>query len=113
LHNPIAHELAELLSENFLRDAGHNLPQSRKVFRRFHQPVHNDQLPFTADRCQRSRQWAPNYWIGTSRVIMAFYEGELWKNELEAIAMPMLESYGVILCGTSPGYVFDEFPNGL
>ena len=37
----------------------------------------------------------------------AFYEGELWKNELEAIAMPMLESYDVILCETSDGYVFD------
>ena len=38
----------------------------------------------------------------------AFYEGDLWKNELEAIAMPMLESYDVILCETSPGYVCDE-----
>lgn len=37
----------------------------------------------------------------------AFYEGELWKNELEAIAMPLIESYDVILCETSPGYVFD------
>lgn len=37
----------------------------------------------------------------------AFYGGDLWKNELEAIAMPMLESYDVILCETSPGYVFD------
>jgi hypothetical protein len=37
----------------------------------------------------------------------AFYGGELWKNELEAIAMPMLESYDVILCETSPGCVFD------
>jgi len=37
----------------------------------------------------------------------AFYEGELWKNELESIAMPMLESYDVILCETSAGYVFD------
>jgi len=36
-----------------------------------------------------------------------FYEGELWKNELEAIAMPMLESYDVILCETSTGYVCD------
>jgi len=36
-----------------------------------------------------------------------FYEGELWKNELEAIAMPMLESYDVILCETAPGYVCD------
>jgi hypothetical protein len=37
----------------------------------------------------------------------AFYEGELWKNELESIAMPMLESYDVILCETSEGCVFD------
>jgi hypothetical protein len=37
----------------------------------------------------------------------AFYEGELWKNELEAIAMPLIDSYDVILCETSPGYVFD------
>ena len=37
----------------------------------------------------------------------AFYNGELWKNELEAIAMPMLESYDVILCETSSGYVCD------
>jgi len=36
-----------------------------------------------------------------------FYEGELWKNELEALAMPLLESYDVILCETSPGYVCD------
>ena len=36
-----------------------------------------------------------------------FYEGALWKNELEAIAMPMLESYDVILCETSQGYVCD------
>jgi hypothetical protein len=36
-----------------------------------------------------------------------FYEGELWKNELESIAMPMIDSYDVILCETSRGYVFD------
>jgi hypothetical protein len=36
-----------------------------------------------------------------------FYEGELWKNELEAIAMPMIDSYDVILCETSSGYVSD------
>jgi NIPSNAP len=41
------------------------------------------------------------------RLKEAFYEGELWKNELEAIAMPMLDSYDVILCETSPGCVFD------
>jgi hypothetical protein len=39
------------------------------------------------------------------RMRNAFYEGELWTNELEAIAMHMLESYDVILCETSPGYV--------
>jgi hypothetical protein len=38
----------------------------------------------------------------------AFYEGELWKNELEAIAMPMVDSYDVILCETSTGYVEDS-----
>ena len=36
-----------------------------------------------------------------------FYEGELWKNELESIAMSMLDSYDVILCETSSGYVCD------
>jgi hypothetical protein len=41
------------------------------------------------------------------RMRTAFYEGKLWKNELEAIAMPMRESYDVILCETSPGAVFD------
>jgi hypothetical protein len=37
-----------------------------------------------------------------------FYEGGLWKDELEAIAMPMIESYDVILCETPPGYVCDR-----
>jgi hypothetical protein len=37
----------------------------------------------------------------------AFYEGDLWKNELEAIAMPLLESYDVTLCETSPGCVWN------
>src|SRR5687768_6048578 len=36
-----------------------------------------------------------------------FYEGELWKNELESIAMPMIERYDVMLCETSSGCVFD------
>jgi hypothetical protein len=36
----------------------------------------------------------------------AFYEGDLWKQELEAIAMPMLESYDVILTETGPGLVW-------
>ena len=38
----------------------------------------------------------------------AFYEGELWLNELEAIAMPMLESYDVHLTETGPGFVTFE-----
>ena len=37
----------------------------------------------------------------------AFYGGELWKNELEGLAMPLLESYDVILCEATPGCVFD------
>ena len=37
----------------------------------------------------------------------AFYGGDLWKKELERLAMPLLESYDVILCETSPGCVFD------
>ncbi len=41
------------------------------------------------------------------RMREAFYEGDVWKGELEAVAMPMLESYDVILCETSHGYVFD------
>jgi hypothetical protein len=41
------------------------------------------------------------------RMKEAFYEGELWKNELEAVATPMLDSYDVILCETSPGLVCD------
>ena len=36
-----------------------------------------------------------------------FYESEYWKNELEPIAMPLLDSYDVILCESSTGYVDD------
>jgi hypothetical protein len=42
----------------------------------------------------------------------AFYEGELWKNELEAIAMPMIDSYDVILCETTPRTVYDVPTDG-
>jgi NIPSNAP len=42
------------------------------------------------------------------RLKTAFYEGDLWKDELEAIAMPMLDSYGVTLCEKAPGYVCDN-----
>ena len=41
------------------------------------------------------------------RMKEAFYGSELWKNELERIAAPLLDSYDVILCETSPGCVFD------
>jgi hypothetical protein len=37
----------------------------------------------------------------------AFYEGPRWKNELEAIAMPMLESYSVALTASLPFFVDD------
>ena len=36
-----------------------------------------------------------------------FYEGVLWKNELEEVAMPMLDSYDVILCEVPDGFVND------
>jgi len=39
------------------------------------------------------------------RMKKEFYEGELWTTELEAIAMPMLERYEVILTETSSGFV--------
>ena len=42
----------------------------------------------------------------------AFYGSDLWKNELEPLAMPLLDSYDVILCETSPGCVFD-WPNAI
>jgi len=35
----------------------------------------------------------------------AFYGGELWKNELESIAMPMVDSYDVVLTETVEGFV--------
>jgi hypothetical protein len=44
------------------------------------------------------------------RMKHAFYDGDEWKGELEAIAMPMIESYAVVLCTTSPEYVFDGPP---
>lgn len=39
------------------------------------------------------------------RMKKEFYEGKLWVNELEAIAMPMLEKYEVILTESSSGFV--------
>lgn len=37
-----------------------------------------------------------------------FYGGKLWKEELEKIAMPMIESYDVTLCETTSGFVMDD-----
>ncbi len=34
-----------------------------------------------------------------------FYDGPIWKNELEGIAMPMIESYSAVLTATTPGFV--------
>jgi NIPSNAP protein len=45
------------------------------------------------------------------RLKRAFYDGDEWKGELEAIAMPLIESYAVVLTEASPGCVFDDpFP---
>ena len=37
-----------------------------------------------------------------------YYGGKIWKEELEQILMPMLESYDVILCETTRGFVMDD-----
>lgn len=37
----------------------------------------------------------------------AFYGGELWKNELEAVMMPLIDSYDVTLTETAPGCVYE------
>ncbi len=34
-----------------------------------------------------------------------FYEGELWKNELEKVVMPMLEKYDVVVVEDAEGLV--------
>jgi hypothetical protein len=42
-----------------------------------------------------------------------FYEGELWKSELEQILMPMLEKYEVVLVEDGEGVVRgDRFESG-
>jgi hypothetical protein len=38
----------------------------------------------------------------------AFYEGDLWKKELESILMPMIDSYSVVLTETTAGWVSFE-----
>jgi NIPSNAP len=49
---------------------------------------------------------------GRDEMKNAFYESDLWKKELEAIAMPMLESYDVILCETSSAMFVTDFAKG-
>ena len=34
-----------------------------------------------------------------------FYEGELWKRELENLLMPMIEKYDVVLVDDSEGLI--------
>lgn len=43
------------------------------------------------------------------RMKSAFYDGEEWKTEMEAIAMPMLEEYNVALTRMSPRFVDDLY----
>jgi hypothetical protein len=42
-----------------------------------------------------------------------FYESDLWKHELESIAMPMLESWDFDLCETSANFVVDDLEEKL
>ena len=42
----------------------------------------------------------------------AFYGSDLWKNELEAIAMPLIDSYDVVLTETTPGFVTFDMRTG-
>lgn len=53
----VVDEFAKLLCENFLRDPGHRLSQCCEVFRRFSQPVDDDQLPLTADSGEGGGEW--------------------------------------------------------
>jgi len=39
------------------------------------------------------------------RMKSLFYDGPTWKNEIEGIAMPMIESYSAVLTETTPGFV--------
>ena len=47
------------------------------------------------------------------RMKSAFYDGDEWKNELEAIAMPMLEEYSAVLTTPSPGFVNGAFDRDI
>src|ERR1700761_7271619 len=35
-----------------------------------------------------------------------FYEGELWKNELESLTMPMIEKYEIVVVDDPGGVIF-------
>lgn len=68
--DPVAHELAKLLREDFLRDAWNGLPEACEVFRRLRQPVDNDQLPLTANCRQRGCQRTPAHRVGSPGPLM-------------------------------------------
>lgn len=48
-----------------------------------------------------------------TRLKKAFYEGDVWKNEMESIVMPMLDSYDVILCETFSGFVTEGLEESI
>lgn len=39
------------------------------------------------------------------RLAASFYDGELWKSEVESQLMPMLDTYGVVLVDDPEGLV--------
>ena len=43
------------------------------------------------------------------RMKTAFYESDIWKNEIEGVLMPILDAYDFTLCETSDKAVFDSF----
>lgn len=47
------------------------------------------------------------------RIKCAFYDGPAWKNELEAIVMPMLESYTAVLTEVPDGFINFDGSNRL
>jgi len=59
-------KLAQLLSEDFLRDAGHLAPQRGEVRRLLCEPVKDDHLPLAAHSCESRGQRAAGHWIAAS-----------------------------------------------
>ena len=65
LHDTVVHQLAQLLGEDLLRNAGEGPPKRGEMPGRFRQPIHQDQFPFPADRRQRRRERTTTHRIGT------------------------------------------------